>query len=263
MKKILTGFFMAALLVGFMAGCSSSGGGGSDDADDVAGKVSTSPGAVDLGTAGTFVILAKSGISTTGTTAITGNLGVSPAAASFITGFGLIADSTNVFSSSSLVTGRIYAADYAPPTPTNMTTAVLDMEAAYTASAVPAPGTTELGAGNISGLTIAPGVYKWSTGVQIATDVTLSGGANDVWLFQIAGGDLTVASGAKVVLSGGAVPQNVFWATFGVATLGTGSHLEGVVLSQTSITLATGASVKGRLLAQTAVELDANTVVVP
>ena len=106
--------------------------------------------AVNLGTAANFAILAKTGVSTTGVTAITGNIGISPAAASFITGFGLIADATNVFSTSSLVTGKIYASDYAPPTPANMTTSIGDMQTAYTdAAGRTLPDSTELGAGDI------------------------------------------------------------------------------------------------------------------
>ena len=108
------------------------------------------PSAVNLGTAGNFVILAKSGISTTGTTSIVGDIGVSPAAATYITGFGLILDPSTRFATSSLVTGKIYAADYTPPTPTIMTTAVSDMETAYTdAAGRTLPNATELGAGNI------------------------------------------------------------------------------------------------------------------
>jgi hypothetical protein len=84
---------------------------------------------VNLGTAANYAILAKSGISTVPTSAITGNLGISPAAAAYITGFPLTADSTNVFSTSSQVTGKIYAADYAVPTPSDLTTAVSDMQA--------------------------------------------------------------------------------------------------------------------------------------
>src|SRR3989344_5227965 len=91
-----------------------------------ASMVSAAQTAVNLGTAGNFVILAKSGISATGTTLVVGDIGVSPVAASYITGFGLIADSSNTFSTSSLVTGKAYAADYTPPTPTKMTTAVSD-----------------------------------------------------------------------------------------------------------------------------------------
>src|SRR5450759_1005553 len=95
----------------------------------------TSGQGVNLGTAGDFVILAKTAVSTTGTTAITGDIGLSPAAASFITGFGLVMDATGTFSTSVpliLVTGKVYASDYTPPTPAKMTTAVSDMEAAYT-----------------------------------------------------------------------------------------------------------------------------------
>ena len=219
------------------------------------------PAPVNLGTAGNYVILAKTGISTTGTTSIVGDIGVSPAAASYITGFGLTSPPTT-FSTSSLVTGKVYAADYDSPTPASLTTAVSDMETAYTDAAGRAAGVTELGAGDISGLTIVPGVYKWSTGVLIASDVTLSGGANDVWIFQIAQ-DITVANGKKVILSGGAQAKNIFWQVAGQAILGTTSHFEGIILSKTAIPLQTGASVNGRLLAQTAVTLDSNVVTKP
>jgi hypothetical protein len=217
---------------------------------------------VILGTAGNFAILAKSGISTVPTSSVTGNIGVSPAAASSITGFALTPDATNVFSTSSQVIGKVYAADYAPPTPSNMTTAVGDMELAFTDAAGRAPDVTELGAGNIGGMTLAPGVYKWGTGVLIPTDVTLSGSSTGVWIFQIAQG-LTVSSAAKVLLAGGALPRNVFWQVGGAVVLGTTAHLEGIVLTQTAATLANGASVNGRILAQTAVTLDASTVVAP
>jgi hypothetical protein len=217
---------------------------------------------VNLGAAGGFAILAKSGISTVPASAITGNVGVSPAAATYITGFSLIADATNVFSTSPQVTGKVFAADYAAPTPSNLTTAIGDMGLAFTDAAGRAPGVTELGAGNVGGLDLAPGVYKWGTGLLIPTDVTLTGSATDVWIFQIAQ-DLTMSSGVRIILAGGALPRNVFWQVAGLVDLGTTAHLEGVVLSQTAITLGTGASVNGRLLAQTAVALDASTVVEP
>lgn len=217
---------------------------------------------VSLRTAGDFVILAKTGISTVPTSSITGDLGISPAAASFITGFSLAADATNVFSTSPQVVGRVYAADYAVPSPSTMTTAIGDMELAFTDAAGRAPAITELGAGSIGGMTLAPGVYGWSTGLLIPTDVTLDGGATDVWIFQIAG-DLTMSSGARIVLAGGALPQNVFWQVSGLVDLGTTAHCEGIVLSMTSVTLRTGASINGRLLAQTAVDIDGSTVVAP
>ena len=218
------------------------------------------PQPVDLGTSGNFVILAKTGVSTTGSTAVVGNIGLSPAAATFITGFGLTMDSTNVFATSSLVTGRVYAADYADPTPADLTTAVSDMQTAFTdAAGRTLPDFTELGAGDISGLTLAPGLYKWGTGVLITSGVTLSGSANDVWIFQIAG-DLTVGNGAIVTLSGGAQASNIFWQVAGETTLGTTSDFKGIILCQTLIALNTGAVMNGRALAQTAVTLDASTV---
>ncbi len=90
---------------------------------------------VKLGTSGDFVILGKTGISNTGSTEITGNLGVSPIDQTAITGFGLILDATGTFSTSSLVTGKIFAADYTDPTPSKLTTAIGDMETAYTDAA--------------------------------------------------------------------------------------------------------------------------------
>lgn len=218
---------------------------------------------VNLGTSGNFVILAKSGVSTTGTTAIVGNVGVSPAAATFITGFGLIMDSSNTFSTSSLITGKIYATDYTPPTPAVMTSAISDMEIAYTdAAGRTLPDHTELGAGNIGGMTLKPGLYKWGTDLTIPTDVTLSGGANDIWIFQIAG-TLDIANGKHVILAGGAQAKNIFWQVGGQTTLGTTSVFNGNILSQTQIVLNTGATLNGRALAQTAVTLDANSLSLP
>jgi hypothetical protein len=219
------------------------------------------PAPVALGTAGSYVILASSAISNVPTSAITGNLGLSPAAASFVTGLTLSLPAGGAFSTSAQVTGNVYASDYAVPTPSNLTTAVNDMHTAYVdAAGRPTPDHTELASGNIGGLTLPAGLYKWSNTVTIPSNVTLNGGPNDVWIFQIAGG-ITQASGARVILAGGAVPQHVFWQVFGVVDIGTTAHMEGVVLSQTSITLKTGATVNGRLLAQTAVTLAGNTVV--
>jgi hypothetical protein len=94
------------------------------------------------------------------------------------------------------------------------------------------------------------------------TDVSIVGGANDVWIFQISG-DLTMSSAVKINLSGGAQATNIFWQIAGQATLGTTSHIEGTILSKTGITFQTGASMKGRALAQTAVILDGNAITNP
>src|SRR5450830_1445933 len=221
------------------------------------------PALVDLGTAGSFVILSESGITDVPPSIITGNIGTSP-----ISGAAIGVTQAEV-------TGTIYSDDAAGPSgritdPTLLTTAVNDMYTAYTNAAgvtAPAP-VTELGAGDISGMTLAPGVYKCSTGVLINSNVTLSGGANDVWIFQIAG-DLKIASagdvtiGIKVVLKGGAQASHVFWqvqgSNFG-ATLGTYSTFNGNILSAKQIIMQTGAVLNGRALAQTQVTLDHNTV---
>jgi hypothetical protein len=217
---------------------------------------------VNLGTANIFVILSKSGISTTGTTKITGNIGVSPITASAITGFALKLDASGPFSTSSLVIGRVYAANYAPPTPAKMTKAVSDMQNAYTnAAGRTHPKASNLGAGDISGMTLTPGLYKWGTGVIINTGVTLTclGNSKAVFIFQISK-TLTVGNGGIVTLSGGCKATNIFWQVAGQTTLGTTSNFKGIILDKTSIVLKTGASLTGRAFAQTAVTLNANTV---
>ena len=184
---------------------------------------------------------------------------MSPAAASYITGFDLVADKTNVFSKSTQVTGNVYASDYAIPTKTDLTTAVGDMKTAFTDAAGRAPNYAELYSGDISGRTLTTGVYKWGTGVLINTDVTLSGGASDVFIFQVAKG-ITQANDTNIILTGGVKPENIFWQASETVSIGADAHFKGVILCQTDITLNTRAAVTGRLLAQTAVTLDHSTV---
>jgi len=215
---------------------------------------------IDLGLAGDFVALAKTAISMTGATVITGNLGVSPAAASFITGFSLSADPSNTFSTSSYVTGHLFAADYAEPTPGYLTTAVSNMEAAYSYGMGLAPDATELYAGDLSGQNLAGGVYKWSNDVLINTDLTLTGSATDSWIFQISG-KLTMAENVHITLAGGALAKNIFWMVGDTVAVGVGASFNGNILAQTNISMGTGSSITGRLLAQTAVTFDATTVV--
>jgi hypothetical protein len=244
------------------AGGRANGGRSGGGTANMAGAGSGSDQAIDLGTSGDYAILAKTGIDTVPPSVITGDIGCSPAAATYVTGFSLTADSTTAFATSSQVTGKVYASSYASPTPSDLTTAISDMETAFTDAAGREPDFTERGAGNIGGLTLVPGTYQWSTGLLIPTDVTLSGDATAVWIFQVAE-DLTVANGTDVLLAGGAQPENIFWQVSGTAELGTTAHLEGIVMSQTAITLGTGASINGRLLAQSAVNIRTSTVVEP
>lgn len=252
MKIISNNSIIIALAISFLAGLVGP-----------TALLAAGPSAVNLGTAGNFTILSKTGISTTGVTSVVGDIGVSPAQATYITGFDLILPDASAFSTSALVSGKVYAPGYADPTPANISTAVSNMETAYTdAQGRTNPTATELGAGNIGGMTLAPGLYKWGTGVTIPTDVTLSGSASDVWIFQIAQ-NLDISSAKKVILSGGAQAGNVFWAVAGQTTIGTTAVFNGIILDQTAIVLNTGAVLNGRALAQSAVTLDASTVTAP
>jgi hypothetical protein len=221
------------------------------------------PAAVLLGSAGTYVILAKSAISTVPASVITGDVGLSPAAESFMTGFSETLVGT--YATSPQVTGNLYAADMDPPTPANMTAAITAMEAAYTDAATrPTPDHLDLGGGTLSGNSLSPGLYKWGTTLNITTAINLvgGGGSDDVWIFQVSG-DLILSNGTAMSLSGGALAKNIFWQVAGTATLGTTSHTEGTILSQTSITFGTGATMNGRAFAQTNVALDQAVVTQP
>jgi ice-binding like protein len=211
---------------------------------------------VDLGGAGRFVILSKSGITNVPYSVVTGNVGTSP-----ITG---AADHLTCRE----VAGAIYSVNAAGPAPCSikdsslLTNAVEDMQTAYTDAAGRRARITELAGGNIGGLTLGPGVYRWSTSVTIPSDVALYGGSHSVWIFQIAK-NLSIDDGKSVILQGFAQARNVFWQVAGKVTLGTTSHFEGIVLSKTLIAMKTGAVIRGRLLAQTAVTLEMNRVIVP
>ena len=276
--KTLT-WFMALLLAAFAAGCGGGGGGVATDTGPGqlnsptpatpgpgtgVGGAGFGPAPVNLGMAGNFAILTKTGISTTGGTLVTGDIGVSPDAAISITGFTLAAPPTTSTTAPEVV-GLVYASDYDPPTPANMTTAVANMETAFTDAAGRPAGVgpfLNLGAGTVAGRTLVAGVYTWGSNVNITTDLTLSGGANDVWIFQITG-TLDLAAGKNIILSGGAVAKNVFWQVSDAVNLLAGSHFEGIILAQTNVAIRDGASVTGRLLAQTAVTLINNAITRP
>ncbi|MBC7741826.1 MAG: DUF3494 domain-containing protein [Bdellovibrionaceae bacterium] len=217
----------------------------------------------DYASAGAYAVLSKSGISNSGVTAITGSIGASPIAATGITGFSLAMDASNVFSTSvphSLVTDKVFGATYTSPTPSNLTSAISSMERAYVAAAgQTSPDFTELGAGNIGGMTLAPGLYKWSTDLRITTTAYLSGGPEDVWIFQVAG-YVDISSAQSIILQGGAQPRNIYWQVANGVTLNTTSTFVGVVLSQTSVTLNSGATLRGRAFAQTSVIINASTI---
>ena len=253
----------AMLLIGVMSGCSKE----MDIPADVplvekAAKIKPQPGAgalnvVNLGVAGEFAILSKSGITNVYKSAVTGDIGSSP-----ISGAAILVSCPEVV-------GNIYTVDAAGPLPcritnaSRLTTSIKNMQTAYTdAAGRSKPNFLNLGAGNIGGKTLTAGLYKFTSAVVIPTDITISGSSTDVWIFQVAG-TLKMSSAVRITLAGGALAKNIFWQTSGAVTLGSSSHFEGIILSQTAINLQTGATINGRLLAQTAVTLQMNSVTQP
>ena len=218
--------------------------------------LATSPPKVRLGDARRYAILSESGITDVYKSRVRGDVGVSP-----ITGAADLLSCGEVM-------GRILSVDATGPAPCNrvqprrLGNGVGAMRAAYTDAASRTATVTELGAGNIGGLTLPPGVYSWSSSVLIPSDVTLLGGPKDVWIFQIAQ-DVDTATATSIRLRGGALPEHVFWQVAGAVNMGTYSHFQGIVLSKTSISMATKATIHGRLYAQTAVTLQMNDVLQP
>jgi hypothetical protein len=212
---------------------------------------------VNLGLAGEFTILSQSGITDVYPSVITGDVGSSP-----ITGAAILVTCTEVV-------GTIYSVDAAGPLPcvvnnaSRLTTAVENMGAAYVDAAGRVnPDFVELGAGNIGGFTLTPGLYKWTSPLLIPSDITISGGPNDIWIFQVAQ-TLDMSSAVNITLSGGAKAKNIFWQVGGAVTLGTTSHFEGIILGKTGINMLTGATSNGRMLAQTAVVLQMASITQP
>ena len=148
------------------------------------------PSPVVMGTAANYVLLAQSAITDVPSSAIVGNVGLSPATGA---GVGLTCGE---------VSGNIYVVDASGPACSTqpgiaLTNAITAKGTAYTDAAGRAPDYTELGAGNIGALNLGPAVYKWSTALLIPVSVMLTGGPNDVWIFQVAQG-LTVSDGVHI-----------------------------------------------------------------
>ncbi|KAJ6616254.1 hypothetical protein B0H10DRAFT_1799811, partial [Mycena sp. CBHHK59/15] len=222
--------------------------------------VAFGPAPVNLGTASNFAILAESGVSTVPNSAVSGDVGVSPITSSALTGFSLTLDSTGEFWTSAQVNGHLMGATDASPTPGILTTAVMDMEAAYTDAMGRAnPDFSELAAGLIGGLLLFPGLYKWTTGVSVATDITLSGGAADTWIFQIAG-TLSVGTNIRINLIGGALPKNIIWVVADTVAIGVGAIFEGNILALTNVAVDTKAIDNGCIYSQKNVALQMATV---
>jgi ice-binding like protein len=197
---------------------------------------------VNLGSADAFAVLAASTVTNTGATTINGDLGLWPGTS--VTGF-----------PPGDMNGTMYAAEAAAQH------AQASLAIAYNDAAGRTAGRIGV-AGDLGGQTFRPGLYASTSTIMITGDLMLdaNGNPNAVWIFQV-GSALTVATGGRVVLIGGARASNVFWQVGSSATLGTYSALKGTIMAYASITIATGATLDGRALAKNAaVTLDTNTV---
>lgn len=246
---------------------------GSSATYNVTVTVGNGPAPVLLGTAGNFAILTKTGITDVPSSAITGNIGASPVTGAAIgvtcaeMASGSIYEVDAAYVGNGVVTCALPGTTGGTPNAnkTFVDTAVGDMATAYTDAAGRPAGVgpnLNIGAGTVATQTLAAGTYTWGSNVTITGDLTLNGGANDVWIFQV-NGTLDLSPNVKIVLSGGALAKNIFWQATGTVTLGTTSQFQGIILDKTNIALNTGASVTGRLLAQTAVTLQSNAVTQP
>jgi hypothetical protein len=233
----------------------------------------TSAEAVELGTAENYVILTKAGISTVPESVITGDIAVSPIAATALTGFSLTKDSGGEFSTSAQLhgTGKAFAANFAAPIPTHLTTAVSDMQTAYT-DAAGRPNSNadriDLEEGVLGGAAggeqaqLTAGVYTFGSDVNIAADIYFDGSDTDVFIIQMTG-SLSQAADTNVILSNGALAKNIFWQVAGNVVVGAGASLKGILLVKTDVTFDTESSLSGRVLAQTSCDLRVATMTGP
>jgi hypothetical protein len=194
------------------------------------GAFAAGPAPIDLRSAVHFTILATSTTTTTGGGIINGDVGLYPAGSQGIP--------------PAQINGTIYNGD---PVAAQ---AELDLNAAYNAASPAAlPGGSNVGA-ELSGQTLPGGVYQSPSGAYgINGDLTLQGGPNDVWVFQMAS-TLTVGVGGRVLLTGGAQARNVFWQVGSSATLNSSSVFEGTIMVYASITMNSSSTLDGRALAQ-------------
>ena len=204
------------------------------------------PAPLNLRSTASFTILAATTITTTGGGAINGDVGLSPGTGAAI------------HLTASQVKGTIYAVDAAGPpgsviAPSLLEIAKGDLTAVYNEARdlVPVPVGSFLnpGAGNIGGMTLGPGLYKFD-GIALVTgtSVTLTGGETDVWIFQV-GTKLEVGNGIQIILAGGAKPWNIFWQVGTSVVIGTTAVFKGTILADQSVTMNTGSTMDGRALA--------------
>ena len=222
--------------------------------------VSTVSGKCDIPAAAEYVILAKTGISTVPQSLITGNIAASPIASTAITGFTLIIDSSNMFSTSTQVTGNVYAPDYTGGS--DLITVISQMETAYD-DAASRDTSANVADSNLGGQTLESGVYTFDVDVSISGgDLTFSGSATDVFIIQTSK-NIIQAAATNVILAGGAKAENIFWSVAQEVNIGAGAHMKGILLAATAVKFITGSNFVGRVLAATAVTIQQATITDP
>jgi hypothetical protein len=219
---------------------------------------------INLEEACAFAVISEAGTTNMGGgSMIIGDMGLSPAAASYNTGFGESLPAGSAWATSSQVNGKMYASDYAEPTPPMLTKAVIAWQAAYTNAAgrVNLDQTRiNIGGGDIGGLVLTPGVYTFDRGVQIQLDVTFDGGPDDVFIIQTTGVLSTPTAGKKVILTGGAQAKNVIWQVAGNVALKADTQFQGIIMTWSYAALEARATVNGAVFAKTQVTLIQNTI---
>jgi len=101
-------------------------------------------------------------------------------------------------------------------------------------------------------MNLIPGLYKFTgTALITGTDVTLTGGSNDVWIFQIED-DLEVGNAIQVILAGGAQARNIFWQVGTSVTIGTSAVFNGTILANQAVVMNSTSTMNGRAMSFTA-----------
>lgn len=260
-------WLMALAIPAFVAGC---GTGGMDNLGPNGGGGETSgppptaagagqglgggrgPAPLNLGTSANYVILTVNALTNKPPSIVTGNIGLTKQRGSLI---GLTCAE---------VSGEIVTIDRTGTFPCRRTDAAglnqdeLDADDAYNDAVARTADYTDLADGNIGGLNLGPATYVWGAGVSIDSNLRLTGGPNDVWIFRMWEG-LTVSPGVQIILQGGALPQNVFWAPRAAVEVGSEVQFKGILLPAAAVFMGNRASINGKLLAAEA-HLDQNTV---
>lgn len=219
---------------------------------------------IDLGKAGQFVILAKKTINNESESRITGRTG--EGSATDVTKSEktkeemAFADSVRKSTSDEVM---IWQSNQSDTASTDVSEAIKDMMSAHSDALLQSgnDATSQMNE-SLHTAELTSGIREWSDSLNIESDVTLSGSADDVWVFKI-GNNLNVNENTVFTLTDGARADNIFWIVEGEVTIGKDANFEGIILSMNDITLEKGAKLNGRMFSQTSITLDDNTITEP